>query len=342
MQPGVNDDCRIHVLVADNSPFQTQLLVGALKRHSDLEVSSSALDSTALRAFLYNHPIDVLVISSFIETDAQHGLEMVRELREISPNARVVLLINASGRDAILEAFRAGAKGVFNIQEPTDALYECICRIHKGEMWVSPEQFTLLLESIALTPNIKAVDSRGLNLLSKREEEVVRYLAEGLTNREIARRIGLSQHTVKNYLFRIFEKLGVSNRMELVAMTLSQGAAPLQALLIDPTENYDDATLSSCRKAAQHGVVAAQLALARMLSLGRKKDRDPQEAYIWLSLATAQIADSIDSLKQSMSASQLAAAEREARKRLDQAGSDENGRLPEVNLESRTAASGPV
>ena len=65
----------------------------------------------------------------------------------------------------------------------------------------------------------------GFDLLSKRELEVVRSLAEGLTNREIAEKLGLSQHTVKNYLFRVFDKLGVSSRVELLFMTLSQAGS---------------------------------------------------------------------------------------------------------------------
>ena len=68
---------------------------------------------------------------------------------------------------------------------------------------------------------VRAVDANGLSLLSEREMEVVRSLAEGLTNREIAERLGLSQHTIKNYLFRVFDKLGVSNRLELALFAIN-------------------------------------------------------------------------------------------------------------------------
>ena len=67
------------------------------------------------------------------------------------------------------------------------------------------------------------IDSRGAVLLSRREQEVVRCVAEGLSNREIAQRLGLTEHTVKNYLFRIFDKLGVSKRVEVVLYAYSAG-----------------------------------------------------------------------------------------------------------------------
>jgi DNA-binding CsgD family transcriptional regulator len=74
------------------------------------------------------------------------------------------------------------------------------------------------VEALASSPKIRAVDAHGLNLLSKRELEAIRGLSEGLTNREIAERLGMSEHTVKNYLFRVFDKLDVSGRVELLFM----------------------------------------------------------------------------------------------------------------------------
>jgi len=70
-------------------------------------------------------------------------------------------------------------------------------------------------------PFVRLVDNDSANLLTKREEDLVRLVADGLSNRDIARKLNLSEHTVKNYIFRIFEKLGVSNRVELVLYALS-------------------------------------------------------------------------------------------------------------------------
>ena len=215
----------IRVLVADNSPFHTELLAGALTRDPDFEVISSNLSAVSVSTASRHQPIDVFVLSAFAEGDAQVGLKVLSELLKTNPKTRAVMLLNSATPDSILEAFRCGAKGVFHIQEDSDVLRRCIRCVHGGQAWVSREQMSLLLEALMATPKIKAVNREGLSLLTKREIEVVRSLAEGLTNREIAERIGLSQHTIKNYLFRIFDKLGVSNRIELLFMTLNQNAA---------------------------------------------------------------------------------------------------------------------
>ncbi|MGC2153661.1 MAG: LuxR C-terminal-related transcriptional regulator [Terriglobales bacterium] len=308
----------IRVLVADNSPFHTELLAAALARDPDFQVVSSPLTTVSVVAASRRQMTDVFVLSAFAEGDDQLGLKTLQELRETNPHARAVMLLNSSTPDSILEAFRAGARGVFHIQEDSDVLRRCIHRVHEGQAWVSRDQMTLLLEALVSTPKIKAVDRKGMNLLTKREAEVVACLAEGMTNREIAERIGLSQHTIKNYLFRIFDKLGVSNRIELLFMTLSPGVAPpLVRKSLDSEDAYDETTLSSCQKAAENGVIAAQLALARIFSMGRKSDRDLVEAYAWFSIATDQITRTKNALKQDMTASQIATAERQMRERLD-------------------------
>jgi len=309
----------IRVLVADNSPFHTELLAGALTRDPDLQVVASSLTIASVAAAARTQPIDVFVLSAFGEGDAPAGTSILQQLREMNPRVRAVILLNSSSPDAILEAFHAGARGVFHIQEDSDVLRRCIRSVHQGQAWVSREQMTLLLEALTSTPKIKAVDRNGLNLLTKREAEVVKCLSEGMTNREIAERIGLSQHTVKNYLFRIFDKLGVSNRIELLFMTMNQGTtAPvlLQGLLMDPADGYDEATFNSCQKAAENGVIAAQLALARMLSAGRKADRNLTQAYAWFRIATEQIARTSDALEAGLTPAQAAEAELRVRQYL--------------------------
>jgi DNA-binding NarL/FixJ family response regulator len=310
----------IRVLVADNSRFHTQLLAEALKRDPDFQIFSSDLDAASLVAASISQKIDVFALSAFAEEDAQRGFRILRELREINPHTRAVMLLDSSKPDSILEAFRAGARGIIDHHESLDMLCRCVHCIYEEQVWASHEQIKLVIKALASTPRVRAVDGNGMNLLSKREVEVVRYLAEALTNREIAQRMGLSQHTIKNYLFHIFDKLGVSSRIELLFMTLSQStAAPplIQGLLSDPADGCEEATLALCRKAAEHGVVAAQLALARMFWTGRQNDSDVIGAYVWHCVALDQLACTNNTVKKAMSPAQLAEAEHQIRERLN-------------------------
>ena len=98
----------------------------------------------------------------------------------------------------------------------------------QGEIWASKTELCYLLEALSDSAPAPITDSKGLNLLTKREEDVVRLVAEGLTNREISERLSLSEHTVRNYLFRIFDKLGISSRVELVLRTFEPTHLALQ------------------------------------------------------------------------------------------------------------------
>ena len=87
---------------------------------------------------------------------------------------------------------------------------------YQGQIWTNSQQLQYLAESLSCVPSLRVVDSKGGRLLTAREEQVVALVAEGLGNRDIASELNVTEHTVKKYLFRIFEKLGVSNRVELV------------------------------------------------------------------------------------------------------------------------------
>jgi DNA-binding NarL/FixJ family response regulator len=94
-------------------------------------------------------------------------------------------------------------------------------RVHSGQIWADSADLSDVMEAFSRLAPMKVVNADGLQLLTRREEDVVRLLAEGMQNREIARELGLSEHTVKNYLFHIFDKLGVSSRVELVLYAVS-------------------------------------------------------------------------------------------------------------------------
>jgi DNA-binding NarL/FixJ family response regulator len=160
-------------------------------------------------------------VSAALEESATLGFDLTRQVSASYPQTRVVLLMDTSSRSAVVEAFRCGAQGVFSRTESSKTLAKCISNVHQGQVWATHEELRYLLDAFRDSEPMKLVDSRGEALLSKREQDVVRCVAEGLSNREIASRLKLTEHTVKNYLFRIFDKLGVSSRVEVVLYVFS-------------------------------------------------------------------------------------------------------------------------
>jgi len=215
----------IRVLVADDTRMHTQLLADALRRDRRLEVIGSAAHSRDLLDAIITHKIDVVVLASNLDEESLRGIEVLRELRAARPDLRAIILLDSSRREVVVEAFRAGARGLFSRHESLETLGKCVRRVYEGQVWATNQQTLFAIEALASSPLLRATGPNGLSSLSKREMDVVQCLSEGLTNREIAERLGLSQHTIKNYLFRVFDKLGVSSRLELLSLTLSQPAA---------------------------------------------------------------------------------------------------------------------
>ena len=213
----------IRVLAADATRMNSQLLAAALERDKHFEVLDPVPDARGIIAAVAKQKPAVVVISAELDDDKRKGFEVARELRALHTETRVVMLLDSSERSQVVEAFRAGARGVFCRSESLMSLARCIHCVAEGQIWANSRELRYLLEALGEALPLRVMDTRGAALLSRREVEVVRCVAEGLSNREIAQRLGLTEHTVKNYLFRIFDKLGVSKRVEVVLYAYSLG-----------------------------------------------------------------------------------------------------------------------
>ena len=147
---------------------------------------------------------------------------MLSELHNSFPKTNVIVLLKSAGDDLTVDAFRMGASGVFFRAGPLHELCKCINVVHKGQIWANSRQLRLVLDSFVRAAPLRLVNSQGRVLLTKRETDVVKLVVDGHTNRDVAQKLGLTEHTVSNYLFRIYEKLGISSRVELVLYSLKR------------------------------------------------------------------------------------------------------------------------
>lgn len=280
----------IRVLIAANSRIHTTLLADALRRDAVLEVIPCECDSSGIVQAAITDNVDILLVSSNLDEEPCRGIKVLRELRAVRSGIRAVLLLDSSKGDAVVHAFRAGAWGVFGRNEPMELLSKCVRCVYQGQIWTNSHHLRVVVDALANSPTLRAVNSEGMSLLSERELQVVQCLAEGLTNREIAERLRLSKHTVKNYFFKIFDKLGVSSRVELLFMSLSHSSAE-QALREGRRKENENGKYSPyesdmLQKSAEAGLPAAQLALAQMYLERRSNPQDLIEAYMWYLVAT--------------------------------------------------------
>ena len=208
-----NSDIRL--LVADQNLMNCQLLVGALRRCRRIEVVARATTVEQILAEIKKGQPSVILVGANLQDGPLTGFEIVRRLSSLHPEIRAILLLDSADRASVIDAFRAGAKGIFSRDDSLGTLSRCIQNVHEGQIWASGEQIEAVLEVFARIAPLLLPDKAKIPL-SRREREVAELVAQGLSNREISAQLRLSQHTVKNYLFQIYGKLGMSSRVDLV------------------------------------------------------------------------------------------------------------------------------
>jgi two-component system nitrate/nitrite response regulator NarL len=233
MHDRIEQESPISLLVAEHSRMGCQLMETALRRSRQINVMASVVESEELiEAYKSLNP-NVCIISSALKDGPTAGFRVARELREIDPSASMVMLLDAPERALVVEAFRSGARGILSRDDPFELLQKCVQKVHQGQVWANTQQLTFLLESLLDNAPPPITDAKGATLLTDRELKLVQLVAEGRTNRDISQELRLSEHTVRNYLFRIFNKLGVSTRLELALYAINQRSSETNAFTQD-------------------------------------------------------------------------------------------------------------
>jgi DNA-binding NarL/FixJ family response regulator len=271
----------IQVIVADSSRMGNQLLSSALSRDHRFKVVGLADTSTELEEQV-SRCCGVLLIAADFEK-LGGGFEATKVLVGLHPDLKVVLLLYHLEADKVVTAFRSGARGVFGRSDQFDQLRRCIACVYAGQIWAGAGELNYVLQAFQQSVPPKIINGDGLSLLSDRERAVVRYICDGFTNREIAERMGLSEHTVKNHLFRIYSRLGISSRVEIMFSVLSQRV--VRASQLQEQEPASDIALFEAYLRYAEFSPLSQFLVGKMYLQGRGIERDPVAAYMWLTVA---------------------------------------------------------
>jgi DNA-binding NarL/FixJ family response regulator len=208
----------MRVLIADDHTMVRESLVNVLQADGDVEVVAQAADGIeALEKALQTRP-DVVVAD--LSMPRLGGLEVVRRLREALPDTRVLVLTMHREDEYVLQAVRAGASGYLVKDSAAADLLAAVRALHAGRGYFGPQAAMTLAEQLQ-HPERALDDPYGR--LTTREREVFHLLAEGLTTKEIARRLDISVKTAENHRGRVLDKLGTRNTAELVRYALRKG-----------------------------------------------------------------------------------------------------------------------
>lgn len=170
---------------------------------------------------LRSTPADIVLLG---DSPTHHDCLTVtlRGLHDNYPQTGLILLLDSYDRNLVVNAMRAGARGLFcRASQPVRALRRCIAVVHQGQLWTNTEQMGYIIDALNSNPTLQVLNAKGEGLLTAREAQVVNLVAEGLGNRGIAQLLHIKENTVKKALLRIYDKLGVSNRVELVLYALT-------------------------------------------------------------------------------------------------------------------------
>jgi DNA-binding NarL/FixJ family response regulator len=214
----------IHDIIFVNIPGMTAQLLGAfLQECGTLRLVGQAQTDTELQFLLHREKPHVGLVYFRRGRENTNGMVTLQLIKALAPQLRPIILGHDLTNEDETALFHEGARGLLSEADATlSTLIKCVCSVAAGQVWANSRQLEHLLASLSRSRPPRITNVLGAAILSRREEEVLHLLSEGMSNRELAVTLGLSEHTVKNHLFRIFDKLGVSNRMEAILYAISR------------------------------------------------------------------------------------------------------------------------
>jgi DNA-binding NarL/FixJ family response regulator len=207
----------IRLVLADDHRIILEGLEQLFRREKDFDVVATATNGEDALAAVRKHRPDILVLD--IQMPKGNGLWVLKQVKTEKLQTRVVLLTATLDEDDVLDAMQSGVSGLVLKEAAAVNLVETVRRVQRGERALEPTLVSRALDRLSQREDAKKI----VEVLSRRETEIVKMVATGLRNKEIATKLTIGEGTVKTHLHTIYEKLGVHGRVELTMYAIERG-----------------------------------------------------------------------------------------------------------------------
>ena len=208
----------IRVLIADGQPVVVEGLRAVIAQHENIQIVGEAADG--LEAIDKAVHLDPDVVMMDLKLPRVDGLTVIRSLQARAPRSKVLLFTSSDHKDEFVDAMKLGCSGILLKEGPTNLVEKSLQKVCAGEIWLDSNTTAAVIRQFASPTEFPAIHSNGKPpreraQLSQREREIIVLIAQGYKNKEIAEKMFITEQTVKNHLHNVFDKLGVSDRLEL-------------------------------------------------------------------------------------------------------------------------------
>lgn len=224
----------IRILIADDHPIVRDGLRKLLSQEPDFEIAGEAGDGREALDKVQSLDPDILLLD--LRMPQLDGLGTLQALQNLPKQVKVIIVTASEDKNEFIRAMKYGCRGILLKQTPPDLIIKSIRKVHAGEIWLDSTTTAAVMETFAHSPGAEppatpAVPAprphlgkmRERSPLSARELEIVQLVAQGYKNKEMAEKMFISEQTVKNHLHNIFDKLSVSDRLELALYAIHKG-----------------------------------------------------------------------------------------------------------------------
>jgi DNA-binding NarL/FixJ family response regulator len=216
---------RIRVLVADDHPIVREGLRRLLTLEGDIEIVGEVGDGDSVLSAVEQLAPDILLLD--LRMPGTDGLAVLEKLQKLNKSTKILVLTASEDKNEFVQAMKLGCSGIVLKQTAAELIAKSIRKVHAGEIWLDSYTTAAVMKQFAApeTPPVTRMGgrSRDRSPLSQREREIVGLVAQGYKNKEMAEKLFISEQTVKNHLHNIFDKLGVSDRLELALYAIHKG-----------------------------------------------------------------------------------------------------------------------